>query len=295
MSDETLTYRAFAKVNLTLEILGRRPDGFHEIASLAHTISLADVLEVAPSDSLTCEVAGMHLPDEDNLVARAARSVSRATGASTGARVRLEKRIPESAGLGGGSSDAAAAITALRRLWRVRLGPGPARALLADLGSDVPFFRRGGAALLRGRGDLVEAVPLARQWLVLIVPPHVVPDKTRTLYAALRPSDFSDGGRSLSATSRLQQGKSLRDVDLVNAFDRAARETFPGLAALWTVAVELAGRPFHLSGAGPALFALASGAPDARRAADALRTLSHRVYVVRTVGRGHALVRTPYP
>ena len=285
-------YRCYAKINLTLEILGRRDDGYHDLASLVHTVSLADDLRIEAADELLTRVEGLDLDPETNLVARAAECLASATRTRLGARLSLVKRIPAAAGLGGGSSDAAASLVGLNALWRTHLGVPDLTQLAALLGSDVPFFVRGGAALMRGRGELLEPVPpLFGQWLVLVVPPHGVLDKTRRLYAALEPSDFSSGEMTQRAADVLRRREMLDDTHLVNGFERAARVVFPGLSAVWAEAERACGRRFCLSGAGPALFALARGRADARRQVDRLARPGIVVHAARTVKHARASVR----
>ena len=287
-----MLYRCYAKVNLTLEVLGRRPDGYHELASLAHTINLADDLRIEAADELLTRVEGLDLDPETNLVARAAELVASVTRSRRGAELSLVKRIPAAAGLGGGSSDAAATLVGLNALWQTRLGLRELRHLAARLGSDVPFFVRGGAAIMRGRGDVLEPVPpLVGQWLVIVVPPHSLQDKTRRLYAALGPSDFSAGAITQRGADALGRGEPLDDSHLVNGFERAARAVFPGLSAAWAEAERVCGRRFFLSGAGPALFALAGDRADARRQVARLARPGLGVHAARTVKHARASIR----
>lgn len=284
-------YRCYAKVNLTLEIIGRRDDGYHDIASLVHTISLADDLRIAESDALLSRVEGLAIEPSANLVSRAATLVQGSMGSAPGAALTLVKRIPAAAGLGGGSSDAAAALVGLNRLWSAGLTLTDLASLAAQLGSDVPFFLRGGACVLSGRGDQLDALPPLRgQWLILVMPPDDLSDKTRRLYAALEPADFSSGQTTRQAREALLHG-SLSDEQLTNAFSRAARRMFPSLATTWSAVEERSARPFHLSGAGPALFALAADRADATRQAAALVRDGFAAQATRTVK--HARVSTP--
>ena len=201
-----MLYRCYAKINLTLEIIGKRPDGFHDLASLVHTVSLADELRIAPADGLRTRVEGLDIDPSTNLVTRAAQLLAAASRTPPGAEISLVKRIPAAAGLGGGSSDAAATLVGLNALWGARLTTRALQVLAAELGSDVPFFVRGGAALMRGRGDRLEVLPpRTGQWLVLLVPPHAIADKTRRLYAALEPADFSDGDPTLRAADGFER------------------------------------------------------------------------------------------
>lgn len=295
-SSSGIAVRAYAKVNLTLEILGRRSDGYHDLASLVQTISLADELRVAPALDLTCTVEGMDLADEDNLVLRAARALASELGLQPRAALHIVKRVPAAAGLGGGSSDAAATLWALARVWGCRVHPSVLERLALRLGSDVPFLLRGGTGVMTGRGERVEYLRRQRPgWVVVVVPDHTVGAKTARLYGALRPSDFTNGGATRAAAQAIGNPTDGRPLVPFNGFARAARETFPGLAELWHEAERLAARPLHLSGAGPTLFALADSAPEAHGVADRVRHLGTFVQVSRFVGKGHQQRRISYP
>ncbi|MDP3046197.1 MAG: 4-(cytidine 5'-diphospho)-2-C-methyl-D-erythritol kinase [Chloroflexota bacterium] len=255
-----------AKINLTLEVLGKRPDGCHEIVSILQTIDLCDTLTVESSSHLRLAAPGLDCDESDNLVLKAAQLLRDATSCSLGAEILLEKRIPSSAGLGGGSSDAATALVALNQLWELGLGSEALADLAARLGSDVPFFFLGGAtSLARGRGELLEPLPpLADLWVVLTVPPVIIPHKTKALYAALTPADFSDGSASLHLAQQLRAGDRLPFQALRNVFERPAFALYP-LIASYREAMLAAGAPFvRLSGSGPALFTLYHARRDAR-------------------------------
>ena len=181
--------RAPAKINLALEILGRRPDGFHEIASVIQAVGLYDELRVAPAETLrfTCDRSA--LASADNLVVRAARALQNATGCRRGTELRLYKGIPVAAGLGGGSSDAAAALVLLNRHWHLGLTLGELSRIGATLGSDIPFFLTGPTAVVSGRGERVELLPPPPLgWVVLVRPRQ--PLSTAVVYGALRPEQL---------------------------------------------------------------------------------------------------------
>ncbi len=167
-------FPAFAKINLSLEVIGRRPDGYHELRTVFQAIELHDLLTIevadAPSIALTCDDPKLSCED-GNLVTRAARALQAAAGVARGARIHLQKRIPMQAGLGGGSSDAAVTLLALRRLWEVDIADAALRDLAAQLGADVPFFLFGGTALGLGRGDVIFPLPDARLPAVVVVSP----------------------------------------------------------------------------------------------------------------------------
>ena len=285
-----LLYRTYAKVNLSLEIVGKRPDDFHELASLVHTVSLADDLRIAAADELLTRVEGLDIDPETNLVWRAARLLAQSTGERRGAELTLVKRIPAAAGMGGGSSDAATTLVGLNRFWGCRLPMRELEALAIELGSDVPFLVRGGAALMQARGETLQPLPALRgQWLTLLVPPHNVTDKTRRLYTALQQSDFSSGDISRRAADRLTRSEILEDRDLANGFDRSARRVFPTLADTWPEVERRTGKRFHLSGAGPSIFALAADRADAKRALVEIADLG-QAFSVRTVKHARASI-----
>ena len=163
-----MVIHCYAKINLTLEILGKRADGYHEVRTVMQTVGLADRLEVSAAADLSFTCSDPALATPDNLVYRAARLLQADYGARAGAALRLEKRIPVAAGMGGGSSDAAATIVALNRLWNLQLSPTEQRRLAAALGSDVPFFLTGGTALATGRGERITPLPpLPQYWIAL--------------------------------------------------------------------------------------------------------------------------------
>jgi 4-diphosphocytidyl-2-C-methyl-D-erythritol kinase len=178
-----LIAEAPAKINRELRVGQRRPDGFHEIRSRFCAIDFCDRLEVEESDRLELSCSGVPVPCGDtNLVARAARALADRLGVASGARIRLEKRVPAGAGLGGGSADAAVTLLLLSKLWSSRLRQEELSEVAARLGSDVPFFLSGGEADVAGRGEHV--TPLGDsppQELLLWIPPFSI--STAEVYA----------------------------------------------------------------------------------------------------------------
>ena len=174
-----MTIDASAKVNLTLRILHKRPDGFHEIETLMAPISLADQIDIEIGDgeelNLTCSDPSIPT-DSSNLVSRAVFAFSQHTGRQFSARIHLQKNIPHGAGLGGGSSDAASVLKALDALLQTRLSIGELESIASTLGSDIPFFIRSQPAICRGRGEMVEPFyDLSDADLLLIKPPFPIP------------------------------------------------------------------------------------------------------------------------
>ena len=282
---------AQAKINWTLEVLGRRDDGYHEVRTVLQTVSTGDLLEIEPADELTLEVTGEHEASEDDLVLRAARALD--GGAGRGARIRLAKLVPVAAGLGGGSSDAAATLRGLNELWALGRSEGELAEIAAGVGSDVSFFLTGGTALGEGRGERVTALPDASpRWLVLVVPKMRLEEKTKRMYEALRPEHYGDGTRSSVLVERVKVGRGVREEHLYNAFDEVAYEVFEGLAAYREALLAAGAEAVHVAGAGPALFALAAGQTNQREIFQRLMLPSSAgsATMLVTVGRADSLL-----
>jgi 4-diphosphocytidyl-2-C-methyl-D-erythritol kinase len=285
----TVRALAPAKLNLGLEVIGKRADGYHEIATVMQTVSVFDRLTVVPAGDITLTVTERSLAGDDNLVLAAARLLRDNLRPPIGASIDLAKRVPTAAGLGGASSDAAAALHAVSQLWNAALPPDRILALATDLGSDVPFLLRGGTALAEGRGERLTVLsPLRDLWFVLVVPAVTIPRKTATLYSALTPEDFSAGNRIRRLTADLEAGRSLDPDLLANAFRRPLATLIPELLAVER-AIAAAGAPFvALSGSGPTHYTAAASIGHARSIARKLReTLPSetRIMVCRPVGR----------
>lgn len=280
----TTTRLCPAKINLTLRVSGVRPDGFHEIESLVALVGLHDTLVTTPQEdgryALTCDDAT--LPDDgSNLVLQAARALARHAGTNRGADFVLHKRIPAGSGLGGGSSNAAAALDVLNQAWDVRASREQLAALGAAIGSDVPLFLHGPLCVLRGRGEVVERLDArCTAWCTLILPP--IHCATPAVYKAcdrlprpVRGAALDDVVGALSDPARLM-------TLLFNDLEPAAFEVAPTLAELAARATRLAGGPVRMSGSGSALFRLfASEAEAIRFAAIAREDAANRGAAIR--------------
>lgn len=251
-------FPAHAKINLTLDILGKRPDGYHEIAGIFQTIDLADELsfEEWPELRLECDVRSLRT--EDNLVMKAARLL-RKRCASRGALIRLRKRIPLASGLGGGSSDAAATLKGLAQLWALDLPEQEVAEMARQLGSDVPFFLEGGTALVTGRGETITMLPpVADCSVVLLKPPFDIQEKTRRLYGALDAADFTNGERTTKLKKLIQERREINDELLGNCFEVKASLVFSGLEKYKDAFLSAGASSVHLTGAGPTLYSVFS-------------------------------------
>jgi 4-diphosphocytidyl-2-C-methyl-D-erythritol kinase len=292
-----LTVEAPAKINLHLEVLGLRPDGFHELAMVMQTLDLSDRLELSPRDDgalrLHCDRGDLPT-DGSNLILRAAEALRREHGGpGLGAELRLLKRIPIGAGLAGGSSDAAAALVGLDRLWSLGLEPAALADLAAGLGSDVPYCLEGGTRLCFGRGERLEPVELAGgPWLdggsgpepmaVLLIKHPAVSVSTPWAYGRCRElrgdfylereEDFEQRRRSLREgplPAALRGERPLPPLrnDLQGVVEPDQPSVREGLALLRRAEGQQA---VAMSGSGPSLFALFAGLERAEQARSAL-------------------------
>ncbi len=280
-----ITIQANAKINLSLEVLGKRDDGFHRIASVMQEISLSDTVEFDEADEIELECSIPELNSSRNLVHVAAGVLRGFAGSSRGASIRLNKRIPMAAGLGGGSSDAVSTLKALIDLWGLELSPEQLLDLAQRLGSDTAFFVHGGTALVEGRGELVTPLSsLPATWVVIAVPPINVPqNKTKAMYAALRPPHFSDGRRTRELADSLAEHGDISFDSLPNAFESVAFEVYRRLDIYWQRLVDLGADNVHLAGSGPALFSLSRDRVSAKLLYDSTKSEGMESYLVQTV------------
>ena len=270
--------RAPAKLNLGLELLARRPDGYHELVSVVQCINLCDVVGAMLEDSISLDAPPSTGRVERNLVWRAAVRLRERARGNPGALMVLTKLIPVGAGLGGGSSDGAATLRVLCRLWNVALRPGELRRIAAELGSDVPLFLRGTTSLVQGRGERVTRLPPLRSgWFVLVVPPWDMANKTASVYAAVRSEDFSGGTRTHELADALRGRQPIDQTLFVNALEPAACRVFEYLEPFWQQLDRATGATFRVSGAGPALFHYFATREEAKRCAK--RAARHAAFV----------------
>lgn len=254
-ASQQVVVRAPAKLNLGLEILGRRDDGFHEIRTVLAMLTFGDDLRV--SAGAKSRVLGVPNVDErDNLITRAIHAFAAAAGAP-GVEVSVAKRIPPAAGLGGASADAAATLIAINALAGSPLDSGQLEAIAATLGSDVPFFLGSPLALASGTGtELVPLRPVPFD-VILVAPPTSIANKTATLYGLLTSADHSDGRRIARCAASLRGGQIPGPALLGNAFELPLYQLRPDLADLRSTLEGVPSRGVGLSGAGPAHYVLA--------------------------------------
>ena len=256
-----------AKLNLGLSVLGLRPDGYHDLLSVLQTISWADTLTLAPADvgiRLTCSRADLPSGPE-NVVWRAAELVRTTHGLSCGVEIHVEKRIPAGAGLGGGSSDAAATMRGLARLWNIEVGDEEWLKLCAQVGSDVPFFWYGGTAIVEGRGERVTPLPKQEPLVFLVAVPEVRVS-TPWAYRQLVPP-FADARAFQDRVEALRNGHvALSEFCrvLTNDFQPLVERHFPVVRETREALLNAGATSALMSGSGSAVF----GVFEDRRSAD---------------------------
>jgi 4-diphosphocytidyl-2-C-methyl-D-erythritol kinase len=274
-----------AKINLTLEVLGKRPDGYHEVRTVIHAIDLCDVLELETASDIQVRAEIGGLATENNLVYQAARLLKEFSTYPHGACLKLTKHIPTAAGLGGGSSDAAAVLRGLNKLWRLGLSTKELRPLAAKLGSDVPFFLYGGVALAEGRGEQVIPLNKGIKACVVLLDPGLPqrPDKTRQLYTSLNQSNFTRGEFTAKMADAIGQGRVLNAALIFNVFESVAFEIFRTLSDYRDRFLAAGAEWVHLAGSGPTLYTLIEDRQQAERLCQSLTGQGLKCYLDQTL------------
>jgi 4-diphosphocytidyl-2-C-methyl-D-erythritol kinase len=275
---------AYAKVNLGLEVLGRREDGYHELRTILQTVDFRDELTFEAEDS------GIRLTTNDpslgtgreNLVVRAASVLAEAAGYRGGAFIHLEKQVPQGMGLGGGSSDAATTLVALDRLWNTRASPQDLHRLAASIGMDVPFFLYGGTALAVSRGDEVYPLEMPVDFpIVLILPDFSI--STAEAYGNLRLTNREAGLKLLHFAWNLPEVRiGLRE--LVNDLENAAGDRVDSIQEYKRLLLDLGATSSMMSGSGASVFGIFHDEASAEDAARSLGLRGIRAIATKTVG-----------
>jgi 4-diphosphocytidyl-2-C-methyl-D-erythritol kinase len=280
--------RAFAKINLCLHVMGKRADGYHELRTIFQAISLHDTLEISitPGSSGTEFLLASNdvtLPlGPDNLVWRAIDAISREIGFQGSVSAHLEKKIPVARGLGGGSSDAAAALIGMLRLTKKKIPLPRLMEIAAGLGADVPFFLFGGRALAVNRGDEIYPLPNGPKQTILVVSPRDIGVSTKDAYEWLSPelTRLSKPNRiwGFCALCWSRQGAGVS-----NDFEGPVFSRYPRLGEIRDALLDRGAADAALAGSGSAVFGTFRNPAQARRAARAFREDS--VFVVETLSR----------
>jgi len=284
--------RAPAKVNLTLEVLGERTDGYHELRSLVQCISLADELTLETTEKdITVSVRGEPAPEgAQNLCHTAATKFIEQVGSPAGVEIQLTKHIPAGRGLGGGSSDAAATLLGLRELVEEAPSEDQLHQMAAELGSDVPLFLSGGAAVISGRGEQVQSMTAWWEDRALVVAWPDLGISTAEAYELLECDDFTDGEITAAAQQALADGRFDAERHLFNCFQRAVSSRWPQIAEVQEDMAQISGAPAVLSGSGSAVFCMLPSLSEAEQIAAAVSQAGYQAVAVRPVEYGAMLI-----
>lgn len=276
-----------AKINLVLEIVRRRPDGYHDIRTVMHTLELSDTLLFTPRQEgvlVSCDTPGVPA-NADNLAARAAELFREAYGLKSGVHIHIQKRIPVAAGLGGGSSDAAATLMGLCRFWNIPVNYRRLHALARQLGSDVPFLLQGGCALGTGKGDRLFPWPAVTGiWMLVINPGFAVP--TPLVYKNLKlPLTSKKNYINLLRPAILKKNPEKIGQYLYNQLETVTLKMHPEVGRIKEVLLAHGAAAALMSGSGPTVFGIV---PSPEAGQQMLRKLSGRypfVCLTRTIGQ----------
>lgn len=289
MSD-VITIPAFAKINWTLRVLGRRSDKYHEIETVLQTISLHDRLSFwhSPDAEIAFQCDDPSLPaDRSNLVSRAAHALKARLGIAAGAGIALEKRIPPGSGLGGGSADAAITLVGLNRLWDLSLTLSELMAMAAEIGADVPFFLVGGAALGVGTGTSISKLPDGPDQYLLVLKPNVTVS-TKTAYDSLNaPALTSVTSDTILSSSREGRDFDLSELqDIQNDFQPVVLRTHPEIERARDALLSVGATKAMLAGSGAGVFGVFKNKEAQERAIQAVKMeAGWRLFPCQTVER----------
>lgn len=276
--------KAPAKINLMLDVLHKRPDGYHEVEMIMTMVDLADRLEMSalPRDTIIISSQAGYIPlDEKNLAFQAAKLIKERYKVHSGVHIHLDKKIPVAAGLAGGSSDAAATLRGLNRLWGLHISDEELKELGAELGSDVPFCVTGGTALAVGRGE--KLIPLNNPpqcWVILAKLPINV--STAEIYGRLRSNEITHHPSASRMREAIEQSNfSMVCQELGNVLEDVTLQLYPEVAHLKETMIKLGADGVLMSGSGPTVFGLVSKESKVSRIYNGLRGFCKEVYAVR--------------
>lgn len=287
MTASPLRIHSYAKINVALAVLGKRPDGYHNIQTIFQSIDLHDELEFHLSERM--EIQCENLPGvqkENNLIWKAADTLSRTVPGNRGAFITLKKRIPAGAGLGGGSSNAAATLLGLCKLWQIDCSESALLALAAGLGSDVPFFLRGGTVLGSGRGEILNPLPdMPFEHLVVLFPGvHVSTSEAyRSLNLGL--TSATEDNRIHRFCSQMQKKSNSYLAGIFNDFEASVLSAYPPIREAGDFLRRQGAEAVMLSGSGSAVFGFFPSEESAHAASRAATRETWQVFPAKTLSR----------
>lgn len=286
-----LLVKAPAKINLSLDVLHKRPDGYHEVEMIMTTIDLADRIELALLDNDVIKIVSLNrfVPDDQrNLAYQAASILKGKFDVKKGVEIKIEKHIPVAAGLAGGSSDAAAVLRGLNKLWDLGLTLDELAVIGAEIGSDVSFCVYGGTALATGRGEIIKELPAPPVCWVILAKPFIGVS-TADIYKRLDTETIQHPN-----TEKMIESISAKDYDLMcenvgNVLENVTLTLYPEVAQIKEQICKFGADAVLMSGSGPTVFGLIQHDSRMNRVYNGLRGFCDQVFAVRMIGQRHTL------
>ncbi|MBU0905498.1 MAG: 4-(cytidine 5'-diphospho)-2-C-methyl-D-erythritol kinase [Firmicutes bacterium] len=286
-----LYVKAPAKINLTLDVLHKRPDGFHEVEMIMTTVDLADRIGLESREDGIIKIisADRYVPDDQrNLAYQAAKLLKDTYNVQAGVSIVLEKRIPVAAGLAGGSSDAAATLKGLNRLWNLQLTADQLAEHGAKIGSDVSFCVYGGTALATGRGEKIQELPSPPNcWIILAKPSIGV--STADVYGGLKVTEIIHPNTSEMIRAIKEKDYELMCATMGNALESVTLKLYPEVSTIKEQMMKFGADAVLMSGSGPTVFGLVQHESRVNRIYNGLRGFCDEVYAVRLIGERDTL------
>jgi 4-diphosphocytidyl-2-C-methyl-D-erythritol kinase len=292
MDFRSITLPALAKINRSLRVLGKRADGYHEIDTVVQTISLHDTITFETTENsdirLWCDDRSISTA-ESNLVWRASAALRDRYSVRQGVKIRLEKRIPNEAGLGGGSSDAAVTLIALAHLWEIELSADGLLEIAENLGSDVPFFLYGGTARATGRGNVMEPLNDSPETYVLIIKPNASVATAKAYRMLNRVALTTSDSKPILFRSQASDVSDFSDLNaLHNDFEAVIFPLEPEIERAKNALLKSGARAAMMAGSGSAVFGIFENQDAQERAIQAIELeTGWRAFPCKTVGRSH--------
>ncbi|WP_394191630.1 4-(cytidine 5'-diphospho)-2-C-methyl-D-erythritol kinase [Paenisporosarcina quisquiliarum] len=286
-----LYVKAPAKINLTLDVLHKRPDGFHEVEMIMTTVDLADRIGLESREDGIIKIisADRYVPDDQrNLAYQAAKLLKDTYNVQAGVSIVLEKRIPVAAGLAGGSSDAAATLKGLNRLWNLQLTADQLAEQGAKIGSDVSFCVYGGTALATGRGEKIQELPSPPNcWIILAKPSIGV--STADVYGGLKVNEIIHPNTTEMIRAIKEKDYELMCATMGNALESVTLKLYPEVSTIKEQMMKFGADAVLMSGSGPTVFGLVQHESRVNRIYNGLRGFCDEVYAVRLIGERDTL------
>lgn len=273
---------ANAKINLTLDVLGKREDGYHNLRMIMAEIPLADVVTLSKQEGISVNTNLTFLPNnEKNIAYRAAKIFFEETGISGGVQILIDKKIPVSAGLAGGSTDAAAVLQGLNELYEANLPLEKLQKLGNSIGKDIPFCLQGGVALAEGTGEQLTTLPKLPHCFILLIKPKYINVSTKEVFTSLQASKIELHPDTIGAVSALEQ-EDLRGLSrrMYNVLEEVTVRKYPLISELKSVMLEEGALGSVMSGSGPSVFGIFDSLETAKNAQAKLFSYDEQVFLM---------------